>query len=124
MALICLTSCLIIYGGIPVVERGPFISASPGCPSLLSLVNLLSCCRSTDYGHPMKPFFSLKSRSLGFGQTNWTDKFWGIWGFFGQPIRTHFGGVSPCFHFQPLFLKKLSLFHIQIYIWDWDLDLD
>ena len=25
----------------------------------------------------------LKSRSFGLGQTNWADKFWGIWGILG-----------------------------------------
>ena len=24
-------------------------------------------------------FFSLKSRNFGLGQTNWADKFWGLW---------------------------------------------
>jgi hypothetical protein len=36
----------------------------------------------TGYGRTMKPF-SLKSRTFGLGQTNWADKFWGIWGLFG-----------------------------------------
>ena len=34
--------------------------------------------------------FSLKSRIFGLGQTNWADKFWGIWGIFSQSITTHF----------------------------------
>ena len=25
----------------------------------------------------------------------WADKFWGIWGIFGQTISTHFDTVSP-----------------------------
>ena len=53
--------------------------------------------------------FSLKSRTFGLGQTNWADKFWGIWGIFGQTISTHFGTVSPLsmfFIIQPLFLQK------------------
>jgi hypothetical protein len=44
-------------------------------------------------------------------QINWTDKFWGIWGIFGQTIITNFGTVSPLSMFsifQPLFLQKLS----------------
>ena len=49
---------------------------------------------TTDYGCQMK-LFSLKSRTYGLGQTNWADKFWGIWGIFGQTISTHFGTVSP-----------------------------
>ena len=32
----------------------------------------------------------------------WADKFWGIWGIFGQTISTHFGTVT----IQPLFLQK------------------
>ena len=45
----------------------------------------------------------------GLGQTNWADKFWGIWGIFGRFISTHFGTVSPLSMFsiiQPLFLQK------------------
>ena len=60
---------------------------------------------SKDYGRPMKPF-SLKLDSFGLGQTNWADKFWGL---FIQTISTHFGTVSPLSMFsiiQPLFLKK------------------
>ena len=37
------------------------------------------------------------------------DKFWGLWGIFGQTISTHFGTVSPLslvFIIQPLFLQK------------------
>ena len=34
--------------------------------------------------------FSLKSTTFRLGQTNWADKFSGIWGIF-----THFGTVSP-----------------------------
>ena len=58
-----------------------------------------------DYGRPMKPF--------RLGQTNWADKFLGIWGIFGQTISTHFGAVSPLSMYsiiQPLFLQKLSLY--------------
>ena len=57
--------------------------------------------------------FSLKSRIFGLEQTNWADKFWGIWGIFGQIISTHFDKVSPLpmiSIIQPLFLhKKLSI---------------
>ena len=74
--------------------------------------------------------FSLKSRTFGLGQTNWADKFWGIWGIFGQTISTHFGTVSPLSMFsiiQPLFLQKTKplyphpkyLFGIGIWIWIW-----
>ena len=35
--------------------------------------------------------FTLKSRTFGLGKTNWADKFWSIWGFFGRTISTHFG---------------------------------
>ena len=64
---------------------------------------------ATDYGRPMKLFFSLKSRTFGQGQTNWDNKFWGVWGIFGPFISTHFGTVSPLSMFsinQPLFLQK------------------
>ena len=44
----------------------------------------LSLNKSTDYGCPMKPFFLIEIQNL------WTqaDKFWGIWGIFGQ-ISVH-----------------------------------
>ena len=72
--------------------------------------------------------FSLKSRTFGLGQTNWADKFWGIWGILGQTISTHFGTVSPLSMFsiiQPLSLQKTKpsyphskyLFEIRIWIW-------
>ena len=63
----------------------------------------------------MKPFL-LKSRTFVLGQTNWADKFWGIWGIFGQTISTHFDAVSSLSMFsiiQPIFLKNLTLY-IQI----------
>ena len=47
--------------------------------------------------------------SFGLEETNWSDKFWGIWGVFGQTISTHFGTVSPLSIFsiiQPLFQQK------------------
>ena len=56
----------------------------------------------------MKPFLS-KSQTFGLGQTNWAEKFWGIWGIFGRFINTHFGTVSPFSMFyinQSLFLQK------------------
>ena len=58
---------------------------------------------------------SLKSRPFGLGQTNWTDKFWDIWGIFGRTISTHFGTVSPLSLFsfiQPLFLQLSLYIHI------------
>jgi hypothetical protein len=61
--------------------------------------------------------FSSKSQIFGLGQTIWADKFWNIWGVFGQFISIHFGTVSPLSIFlinQPLFLQKLSLY-IQIF---------
>ena len=44
---------------------------------------------------PHEAFFSSKSQTFGFGQTNWADRFWGIWGIFGRFISTNFGTVSP-----------------------------
>ena len=35
---------------------------------------------TTDYGRPIL----MKSQTFGLGQTNWADKFWDIWGIFGQ----------------------------------------
>ena len=44
---------------------------------------------TTDYGRTMKPL-TLKSRAFGLEQTYWTDKFWGIWGIFGQTMDIRF----------------------------------
>jgi hypothetical protein len=58
---------------------------------------------------PNEAFFLLKFRTFGLGQTNWADKFLGIWGIFSGTISTHFGTVS---HLsmssirQTLFLQK------------------
>ena len=63
--------------------------------------------------------FSLKSRTFGLGQTNWADKFWGIWVIFGRTIGTHFGTVSPLAMFsiiQPLFLQKTKPSYLYIRI--------
>jgi hypothetical protein len=52
---------------------------------------------------------SSKSQMFGLGQTNWADKFWGIWGIFSQSISTNFGAVSPLSMFsinQQIFLQK------------------
>ena len=60
-----------------------------------------------------------KSQTFGLGQTNWADKFWGIWGIFGQTISTHFDTLKSFVHvycfplFNHYFYKKLSL-HIHI----------
>ena len=72
----------------------------------------------------MKPFL-LKSRTFGLGQTNWTDKLWGIWDTFGQTIRTHFGTVGNVFHYSTIISTKNEDFisTSQIFIWDWDLNL-
>ena len=58
---------------------------------------------------PNEAFFLSKSQTFGLAQTIWADKFWGIWGIFGQVISTHFGTVSPLSMFfinQLLFLQK------------------
>ena len=64
----------------------------------------LSFVPTTDYGHPKKVFIQ-KSQTFGFGQTNWAENFWGIWG----TISTYFGTVGSLSMFsinQPLFLQK------------------
>ena len=62
----------------------------------------------------MKPFF-IEIQSFWA----WADKFWDIWGIFGQTISTHFGTVSPLSMFsiiQPLFLQKNLNLYITFYI--------
>ena len=41
----------------------------------------------TDYGRPIKPVF-IEIQNFWQGQTNWPDKFWGIWGYF-RPNYQH-----------------------------------
>ena len=77
---------------------------------------------SSDYEvqMPNEAFFSLKSRNFGLGQTNWTNKFWGILGIFGQSISIHF--LVHVFHYSTIIsTKKL---HLYLFIWDCDLNLD
>ena len=57
---------------------------------------------------------SVISQTFGLGQTNWANKFWGIWGIFAQTINTHFGTVSPLPMLsinQPLFHQKTKLLY-------------
>ena len=61
---------------------------------------------------PYESFFHWNPR-----QTNWADKFWGIWGTFAQTIITHFVtvGVRPCLvqYFSVInnyFYKKQSIY--------------
>ena len=69
------------------------------------------------------------SETFGLGQTNWADKFCGIWGIFGRTISTHLGTVSSLSMFsnhQLLSLQKTKLlysypkclFVIGIWIWE------
>jgi hypothetical protein len=63
--------------------------------------------------------FSLKARTFELGQTNWADKFWGIWGIFRQTISTHFGTVRFLSMFsiiQLLFLQKTEPLYPNIYL--------
>ena len=63
----------------------------------------------------MKPFF-IKIPNFWA----WADKFWGIWGIFGQYISTQFGTVSPLSMFSnnqplyPLYPNPKYLFRIGI----------
>ena len=99
----------------------PFFLRNSNQQKQWSLMAFRPSCATTDYGR----LFSSKSQTFGLGQTNWADKFWGIFGWF---IRTHFGIVSPLSMFsinQPLFLQITKplypnpkyLFGIEIRIW-------
>ena len=69
---------------------------------LLCSIFACNAARTTDAQWSL---FSSKSQTLGLGQTNWADKFLGLWGIFGQFISIHFGAMSPLSMFsinQPL----------------------
>ena len=92
--------------------------------------NLSTCTqyipRNTD---AQRSLFSPKYQTFGLGQTIWANKFWGIWGIFGQFISTLSGTVSPLSMFfvnQTLVLQKNEAFisESQIFVWDWDLNQD
>jgi hypothetical protein len=89
------------------------VSAMEGQFSRVTKVMVLWVAIIADYGRPMKPFF-IEIQNFWA----WADKFWGIWGIFGQTIYTHFGTVSSLSMFpiiQSLFLQKTSLYiHIPI----------
>jgi hypothetical protein len=73
---------------------------------------------TTDYGHPMKPFF-IEIQNFW----SWADKFWGIWGIFGQTISSE--SLVHVFHYssiistktKPLYPHPKYLFGIGILIW-------
>ena len=67
--------------------------------------------------------FFIEIQNFWAGQTNWADKFWGIWGIFGWTISIHFGTVIPLFIFSiipTIFLQKTKPLypHININIWN------
>ena len=78
---------------------------------------------------PYKAFISLKSISLGFGQTNQADKFWSIWGIFSrtrcQNPFWHSESLVYVFHYSTKISTKNQTFisTSQISIRDWDLNL-
>ena len=109
---------------------GPIVRLASGRQARLR--HQICVCSKFAYHHDarttdaQRSLFSLKYRTFGLGQTNWVDKFWGIWGIFGQTISTHFGIMSPLSMLsiiQPLFLQKTLyphpkyLFGIGILIW-------
>ena len=68
----------------------------------------LNCCKH-GLRMPNEAFFLSKSQTFGLGQIIWADKFWSIWGIFGQIISTHFGTVIPLSIFTSInhhFLKN------------------
>ena len=72
---------------------------------------MLSISRTTD---AQCSLFSLKYRSFGLGQTNWADKFWGMWGIFGRTISIYFSTVSPLsmfFHYSTTISTKNKLLY-------------
>ena len=74
---------------------------------------------------------SLKSRTFGLGQSNWADKFWGIWDIFGPaelsaPILVQCSeSLVHVFHYSTIISTKKQAFisTSQIFIWDWHLNL-
>ena len=57
------------------------------CPSgVVSKHGLLTPNEAFFHGNP-----ELLRLDRQIGQINWTDKFYGTWGIFGQTISTHFG---------------------------------
>ena len=73
-------------------------------PTLTVILQLIP--RTTD---TQSDLFVRKSQTFRLGQTNWAEKFWGIWSIFGLFISTHFGTVGPLSKFsinQTLFVQK------------------
>jgi hypothetical protein len=54
----------------------------------------------------------LKSRTFGLGQTNWANKFLGIWGIFYQHPFWYSKSLVHVFHYSTIIstFKKLSLY--------------
>ena len=44
--------------------------------------------------HSLTTDFFIETQNIGLEQTNWADKFWGIWDIFGRNISTHFSDAG------------------------------
>ena len=79
-------------------------------PTFIQITCLVHCM-TTDAQWSL---FSLKYRTFGLEQTNWADKFWGIWGLLGGTINTFFlysESFIHVFHYSTIIsTKKLSLY--------------
>jgi hypothetical protein len=73
--------------------------------------------------------FSLKSITFGLGQTNWANKFWGIWGIFCRTMYQHPFWYSESlvhvFHYSIIIFTKNWAFisTSQTFFGGWDLNL-
>ena len=90
---------------------------SKSCPFFTSKRFLNT--RTTD---AQRSLFSLKTRT--YGQTDWADKFWDIWGIFGWTILVQWVPYPFFPLFNHYFSKKASLYPHSKYlfgigIWNW-----
>ena len=70
-----------------ILVRKPMVSPHTEFPSVATIqAKPCTNARTTDAQWSL---FSLKSRIFGLGQTNWADKFWGIWGYFRPTYQHH-----------------------------------
>ena len=70
--------------------------------------------RSTDCGHPLKPF-SIEIITFGLEQTNWADKFRGILGVVSAKLPRPILALVHTFHYSIIILKKKSSLPIHIH---------
>jgi hypothetical protein len=77
---------------------------------------ILTAVRNARTTDTQRESFFRKSQIFWLGLINWAEKFWGIWGIFGQFISTHLGTVDSLSMFSILIKINHYFYKKQFYI--------